>query len=446
MATVEATHIVRPAEATPDEIMYLNAGDQIKDILHTPTLYFYKHSAVLDAIDAVSRLKDSLGKALVPFYPLAGRLSWAAEGGGRVELHCRGQGVPIFEAHSDAAVEDFGDFRPTPAMLPFIPSVDYTAPIHEIPMLIVQLTRLRCGGVTVGLGFSHVVADGSSALHFVGEWAKIARGVGPAVPPYLDRKALEADTPPISEFDAAVLGPMPTLLGQEDDPDEQEKPVAVALLSLSKTLIEKLRGKANLGLDNASCRGYSRFEAVAAHIWRCTSKARGHAAEQPTGLFFVADFRKRLNPPLPENYFGNALFRVVVTEKSGSLLSNPISAASRKIREAVEKVTDDAVRGYMDYLKKLPDVGRFRSLDSEGRPKRGLLGNPNVVIISWAALPLLGTDFGWGKEMNVGPGPIGLDGKSYILPGDGGDGGLNVAIWLQEDHLDEFKKCFYDDI
>ncbi|KAL7097278.1 hypothetical protein ACP275_10G134500 [Erythranthe tilingii] len=452
MVTVKATHTVRTAEPTPEEIMYINSCDQIKDITHTPTIYFYKKSAALDSEnDAVSVLRDSLSKALFLFYPLAGRLNWAAEGGSRVELHCNGKGVPLFEAESDAAVDDFGDFTPTAAIQALIPSVDYTTPIDEIPLVIVQLTRFRCGGVSVGLGISHVMADGPSALHFVDEWTKFARGVGPAVPPFLDRRVLETppEKAPAVKFDPAVLRRPPTLVGEDDSSLEQrKKPIGVAFLTLTKLQIEKLRNKANLDFDyeNSGGRGYSRFEAVAAHIWRCTSKARGHVADQQTSLHFVADFRNKLQPPLPKNYFGNALIRVEATDTSGSLLSNPIGAASRKIREAVEKVTDDTVRAYLDYLKELPDVGRFRSLDNNGRPKGDFYGNPNLAIISWMSLPLYGADFGWGNEIHLGPGPMGFDGKTFIIPTREGDGSFNVAIWLQEEYMAAFKNFLYDGI
>ncbi|KAI3444046.1 hypothetical protein Pfo_000711 [Paulownia fortunei] len=412
MVTLKATDIVRPAEPTLNEVMYLNSCDQIKDITHTPTIYFYKHSTKLEAENVVSILKDSLSKALSLFYPLAGRLNWAAEGGSRVELHCNGKGVPIFEAESEAAVEDFGDFTPTTAIQALIPS----------------LTRFRCGGVSVGLGISHVMADGPSALHFVDEWTKFARGAGPVVPPFLDRKVLETEKPLNFKFDPSVLRPPPTLTGQEDSLEQRKKPISVAFLSLSKLQIEKLRNKANLDFDKEnSGRGYSRFEAVAAHIWRCTSKARGHIAEQQTSLHFVADFRNKMKPALPRNYFGNALIRVEASDNSGSLLSNSIGMASGRIREAVEKVTDDTVRAYLDYLKELPDVADF-------------YGNPNLAIISWTALPLYGADFGWGNEIHLGPGPMGFDGKTFIIPGREGDGSFNVAIWLQEEHMGAFKK------
>lgn len=451
MVNIRAAHVVPPAEPTPNEVMYLNACDQIKDITHTPTIYFYKHSAALEAVNIISRLKDSLSKALVLFYPLAGRLNWAEEGGSRVELHCNGKGVLIFEAESDAKVEDFGDFTPNAEIQALIPSMDYTTPIDQIPMVIVQLTRFKCGGVSIGMGISHVMADGPSALHFVNEWTKFARGeaAGPNVPPFLDRKILDTEKPLNLKFDPAVLRPPPTLIGQEDSMEQRKKPITVAFLNLSRLQIEKLRNRANMDFDaekNGSSRGYSRFEAVAAHIWRCTSKARGHIPEQQTSLHFPADFRNKMNPPLPRNYFGNALIRVEATNHSGNLLLNSLGMASRKIREAVGKVTEETVRAYLDFLKGLPDVGRFRSLDNNGRPKGDFYGNPNLAIISWTALPLYGADFGWGKEIHLGPGMMGFDGKTFIIPGQNGDGSFNVAIWLQEEHMPAFKKWFYDDI
>ncbi|KAK6136408.1 hypothetical protein DH2020_029829 [Rehmannia glutinosa] len=345
--------------------------------------------------------------------PAGRRLTWAAEGGSRVELHCNGKGVQIIEAESDAAVEDFGEFTPTPAVQDLILIVDYTIPIDEIPLISVQLTTFRCGGVSIGLGVCHVMADGPSALHFVDEWAKIGRGAEePMIPPFLDRK--------------------------------KKKPLTATTLNLNKSQINKLREKANL--DYPGGRGYSRFEAVAAHIWRCTSKARGHVAEQQTTLHFVADFRNKMKPPLPRNYFGNALIRVDATDNSGNLLSNSIGMAARKIREAVEKVTYDSVRAYLDFVKGLPDVGRFRSLDNNGRRKGGFFGNPNLAIISWTKLSLYSADFGWGKEIHMGPGMQSSDGKTYIIPSHDGDESFNIVIWLQEQHMGAFKKCFYDDI
>ncbi|KAH6832026.1 hypothetical protein C2S53_008066 [Perilla frutescens var. hirtella] len=133
-------------------------------------------------------------------------------------------------------------------------------------------------------------------------------------------------------------------------------------------------------------------------------------------------------------------------DKSGSLFSNTVGAAAKKIQEAVEKVSDEMVRAYLDYLKRLPEVGIFRSLDNNGRPKENFFGNPNLAIVSWTALPLYGMDFRWGKEIHMGPGSTWFNGKIFIIPSHDGDAAFNIAIWLEEEHMADFKKCFYNDI
>lgn len=57
-----------------------------------------------------------------------------------------------------------------------------------------------------------------------------------------------------------------------------------------------------------------------------------------------------------------------------------------------------------------------------------LYGNPNRRVVSWLTLPMYELDFGWGKELWMGPGPIDIDGDCIILPGRDGDGSVLVAF------------------
>ena len=53
---------------------------------------------------------------------------------------------------------------------------------------------------------------------------------------------------------------------------------------------------------------YSSYLILTAHIWHCMSKARGLPDDQITKLFITVDGRTRLDPPVPQNYFGNTMF------------------------------------------------------------------------------------------------------------------------------------------
>jgi shikimate O-hydroxycinnamoyltransferase len=184
---------------------------------HEPLIFMYKPNNNND--DSIlpfsyETMKTSLSRALVHYYPLAGRLRWAQ--GDRFELDCNAKGAILLEAYSESEMDDLGDFAPTEAIHDLVPKVDYTTPIEEWPLLFVQVTRFRCGGICVGIAISHTVVDGSSVASFISLWAKLARGVNlrPEEIPFEDRTLLQSRqplTPP--RFDHIEFSKPPLLIG-----------------------------------------------------------------------------------------------------------------------------------------------------------------------------------------------------------------------------------------
>ncbi|OVA06562.1 Transferase [Macleaya cordata] len=276
--SIKCSYTVKPAEPTPVCLgQWISELDLVQPLSHAPTVYFY--SSVPDSIDSpLETLKNSLSQSLVHFYPLAGRLHHIH--GGRLELDCNAMGAQIFEAYSESTIKDFGDFCPSPELRNLVPHVDYTTPIHELPLLLVQFTKFKCGVLSIGVAISHTMVDGLAALHFISCWAKIARGekLDDADRPFLDRTVLRMDDDDHDhnlrvahvEYDRP-----PLLIGRSDDKEERSKETTIALLKLTKEQLEKLKQKANVDLTENNGGGYSRYEALAAHMWRCACKARG---------------------------------------------------------------------------------------------------------------------------------------------------------------------------
>lgn len=440
--------MIKPTEPTWKGVLPLSEWDIVGTITHIPTIYFYQPSNEwLNQPQTITNtLKGSLSKALVPFYPLAGRLQWLE--GGRLQLICNSEGVKFIEAESQFKLQEFGDFTPSPLYNYLIPSVDYSLSINEIPPLLVQLTRFSCGAICLSLNISHAVVDGQSALHFISEWSRLARGEPIEIVPFLNRTLLKAGELPIgipclnhSEFNHP-----PLLLGQSDNIEERKKKTTIALLKLKKNQVEKLKDVANKGISSSNMKPYTRYESIAGHVWICASKARKHKNEQPTALGICIDARNRLQPPLPKGYFGNASLDVIATSNAGDLVTKPLSYATSKIREAIMKVTNEYVWSAIEYLKKQPDLKRFQDLHALGSDQGPFYGNPNIGIVSWLTLPMYGLDFGWGKEIYMGPGTHDFDGDSLILQSTSGDGSLIVALCLQVPHMEDFKEYFYRDI
>ncbi|XAR57415.1 hypothetical protein NMG60_11025549 [Bertholletia excelsa] len=437
--------MVKPAQQRPNEIMPLSDLDQSIALNHVFTVHFYPANSYLLQETAVQTLKDSLSKALVLFYPLAGRLQWINTR--RLELNCNSAGALFVEAKSEATISDFGDFSPNAAMKQLIPQVDYSQAIHELPVLVIQVTRLNCGGICLGWGTSHVLGDAKAAAHFMSEWARIARGESPENPPFFDRRILLPGDPlAVPLFDHTGLKPPPLLLGKSDNMEERQKETTVAMLGLSKEQVQNLKNKANEDPTNPNMgRAFTRYEAVAGHMWRCACKVRDHKSEQPTCLRIAVDFRNRVEPPLPKWYFGNGVIAVAPITTSGNLASKPLAYASKIIREAVEEITNEYVKSYLVTLSKEPDLSKFQHPYGVGSSSGVFRGNPNFHITSWIGIPLRGNDFGWGKEVYCGPMNLAYDGKSTILDNDE-DGSLVVGLRLQVAHMDAFKKLFYEDI
>jgi shikimate O-hydroxycinnamoyltransferase len=106
--------LVAPSDETPRRGLWLSPLDLVLATRgHTPLVHVYGASDVAGFFD-VARLKESMAKALVPFYPLAGRLG--ADSDGRVQIDCNAEGALFVVARSEHTVDDFSDPSPSPEL------------------------------------------------------------------------------------------------------------------------------------------------------------------------------------------------------------------------------------------------------------------------------------------------------------------------------------------
>ncbi|EOY26097.1 hypothetical protein QQP08_019128 [Theobroma cacao] len=429
IVNVKESTMVRPAEETPRQSLWNSNVDLVVPRFHTPSVYFYRPTGASNFFDP-QVMKEALSKALVPFYPMGGRLKRDEDG--RIEIDCNGEGVLLVEAETNSVIDDFGDFAPTLELRQLIPTVDYSGGIGTYPLLVLQVTYFKCGGASLGVGMQHHAADGFSGLHFINTWSDMARGLDLTIPPFIDRTLLRARDPPQPVFHHIEYQPPPAM----NTPPQSTGPesTAVSIFKLTREQLNALKAKSK---EDGNTVNYSSYEMLSGHVWRSVCKARGLAGDQGTKLYIATDGRARLRPPLPPGYFGNVIFTATPIAVAGDLLSKPTWYAAGTIHDALARMDDDYLRSALDYLELQPDLSAL---------VRGAhtFKCPNLGITSWARLPIHDADFGWGRPIFMGPGGIPYEGLSFVLPSPTNDGSLSVAISLQAEHMKLFEKLIYD--
>nr|BCY27076.1 hydroxycinnamoyl-CoA:quinate hydroxycinnamoyltransferase [Bambusa multiplex]BCY27077.1 hydroxycinnamoyl-CoA:quinate hydroxycinnamoyltransferase [Bambusa multiplex] len=415
--------LVAPSEETPRRGLWLSNLDLAVPKTHTPLVYYYPAPAQGgEDFFSPERLRAALARALVLFYPLAGRLG--VDAGGRLQIDCNGEGALFVVARADFAGEDlFVDYEPSPEVrrmfVPFAPSGE--PPCH---MAMFQVTFLKCGGVVLGTGIHHVTMDGIGAFHFIQTWTGLARGLDAAEacasPPFHDRTLLRARSPPRADFDHPVYSPA-YLNGRP-------RPFVTRVYSVSPKLLADLKSRCAPGV--------STYCAVTAHLWRCMCVARGLAPGSDTRLRVPANVRHRLRPPLPRHLFGNAIVRELVTVKVGDVLAQPLGFVAETIKKAVDHVDDAFVRSVIDYLEVESEKG---SQAARGQ----LMPESDLWVVSWLGMPMYDADFGWGAPRFVAPAQMFGSGTAYVTQRADRDSGIAVLFALEPEYLHCFEKVFY---
>ncbi|XP_061989052.1 omega-hydroxypalmitate O-feruloyl transferase-like [Rosa rugosa] len=385
--------LVSPAEETDKGLYFLSNLDQ-NIAVTVRTIYCFK-SDEKNHSKAGEVIKNALKKVLVHYYPLAGRLSISSEG--KLIVDCTGEGAVFVEAEADCTIEDIGDItKPDPKTLgKLVYDIPGAKNILEVPPLVAQVTKFKCGGFSLGLCMNHCMFDGIGAMEFVNSWGQTARGLPLTVAPFIDRNILKARNPPKiehlhQEFSEIIDGNS-SLNSSEVDEDK----MLYRSFCFDTEKLEKLKTKAR---EDGALDKCSTFEALSAFVWKARTRALRLLPEQQIKLLFAVDGRHKFNPPLPNGYFGNGIVLTNAICEAGDLLEKPLSHAVGLVQDAIKMVTDSYMRSAIDYFEA-----------TRARPSL----SSTLLITTWSRLSFYTTDFGWGEPILSGP--VALPEKEVIL-------------------------------
>ncbi|KAL9245342.1 hypothetical protein vseg_019005 [Gypsophila vaccaria] len=447
MIIIKQSNMVKPNEETPLKTLYLSKLDMVVRAPKTHTNIFYIYdrppSSKSPPYFNAEIFKNALSKILVPFYPLAGRLQMN-QGQNRYEINCNAKGALFVEAETNLTLKDLNDFKPSAALRELmIPECDYTGDLSSIPLLMVQITWFKCGGLGLGFAPHHHIADGAAHIDFFAKLLRSIAGSDLLVPPVFDRvHVAPRETGRIKFLHLHEFEPIvPSFPSNGFISGDRNYETTQSLLKLTKQQVQVLKQvtlSQGMKYTKNNNQRITTYAILASHIWRSSCSARGISYDQEVKLYIPVDGRSRLKDHvIPEGYFGNVLFFSICSAKAGDIVNKPIWYTAGKIQESIGKMSHEYLRSSIDYLElkqDLPDplMGAHKTL------------YPNLLINSWVKLPFYEADFGWGPPKVVGNCEVKLEGLSFLMDDYGDDENLTLAINLFSAHMPMFKSHFYN--
>lgn len=322
--------------------------------------------------DPVETIKKALSQALMHYPPMAGRTG--DDGEGELHIACTGEGVSFVGASASCALDDEATRS---ALLLSDLAVGYPAEYCRLsdPFLLMQVTEFSRGGFIVGVTWNHVMADAAGMAQFLRAVGELARGMpAPAVAPV--RSEIDGSVPRLPPLMVAAVRSQMRMETEE-------------LASLDVTIPSSL-----IGRIKEECAGdCTVFEAVAAVLWRCRTRAVISDADTDDPVAFAFPSNVRGLVGAKEGYYGNCVAMLQVQASSAAVASGDMKDLVKLIKLAKEKVSDIFVNAGDE-----TSVAASRDEQQRAHPRSRY---NTLSVTSWRNLGFEAVDFGPGRPARV---------------------------------------------
>ncbi|KAJ6416143.1 hypothetical protein OIU84_004862 [Salix udensis] len=417
--------LIPPSEPTPHELKPLSdIDDQRGTRSHFPFIMFYHGNPSMKGKDPAVAIKEALGKALVFYYPLAGRVIEGPRG--KLLVDCTGEGILFVEADADVTVDQLGDSIQPPCSYieEFLHDVPGSSGVLGCPLLLIQVTRLVCGGFIFAIRLNHTVSDTPGMTKFLNTVGEMAVGAStPSQLPVWEREILNARNPPRvtcvhHEYDQLTHTETSiTML------DRDQKNMIHRSFFFGPGEIKSIRKQIPPHLQKCS-----NLEVLTSFLWRCRTIALHLDPDEVVRLSCTVNLRGKQTLKLPVGYYGNAFALPTAISEAGILCQSPLGYALELVRRLKTQMNEE-------YLKSVADL-----MVLNGRPHYTTVWN--FLIGDVTRVGLGDIDFGWGKPVYGGPAGA-LPCSSYFIGGfknSSGEEGVLVPVLLPLPIMNRFQQ------
>ncbi|MBA0722552.1 hypothetical protein Golax_003215 [Gossypium laxum] len=450
----DASYVSPPPGSVPTASLPLTCFDRVFfcfPLTWMRSLFFYefKHPTSYFMQTILPNLKTSLSLTLQHFFPFAANLVYPPPPQVPYIAYTQGDSVSFVVKVSTAdfnhLVGDHArDNQELPALVPKRPSSNETNGCKQEPVMAIQVTVFPNVGFSIGVGFSHVVADGRSFGHFMKSWASIHRCEGDlaCLDNYLPCFNRDLINDPVElaslftkgaerAFQSAIS---PSILFNNFRVTYKIKDSQVELLKdRVKTKCMEVNGSEPIRI--------STFAVTCAYMWVCLLKLQQSGTHQHLSstdsdalsyFHFAAECRDHLK--LPQTYFGNCIIlRLASAKKSEVLGENGILVAATAIGREIMEFQKQPFKDAQESLLKIIEIFKMEE--------------DLVRVGSSPKFESYKTDFGWGRPRNI---------ENPILPSFGTcsmfviaenreeeEGGVEFALAFASHDLDIFNTIFH---
>ncbi|KAL4809985.1 hypothetical protein BDV18DRAFT_51401 [Aspergillus unguis] len=350
--------------------------------------------------------------------------------------------------------------------------------------VLIQITRFRCGGASIGVKIAHPLADAQTLSVFMHWWSYehslLRNDQGGTISTVRTPSRYSNDKPLFAPqvLDSCAVGninascPEESILSRSrslpssrydwfwpsDDKDgdpDQNLPVGLTRSMITSPGEPMPKQDWDTGIaithvkfhfsaaqtqkiwEAAGSTG-SRHDALVAHVWSAVNRARGLSADsQDVSLYYSLGLRKRLG--LSSSFLGSPILLTTVRMPGHDASISTTKSIADKIRANISLYTEDALKA------------RLHDLCFEVAPQRfweAYLGYRHMIFTSWAHLNLYDVDLGFGGARYVEPVMPVLDGLFCLMegPSRSGEGkrhwcddGLDVAVSIASEAVARLK-------
>ncbi|XP_044506966.1 malonyl-CoA:anthocyanidin 5-O-glucoside-6''-O-malonyltransferase-like [Mangifera indica] len=394
--------------------------------------------------EILPKLKHSLSLTLLHYHPLAGKLTWHPHADVPIISYSPNDAVSLLVAESNLDFNRLSgdDIRESPESRHLIPEL--LSSDESASTMALQITLFPNQGFCIGMSMHHAVVDGVAAIAFKKAWAYLCRQLGnqhpsllPELTPFSDRTVVKDPTGLCKKCLKNWLD-----FKVSDDSELNQRSLKIledlvviqnsvrATFKLSGEDIKKLKEKILFKLQQKKPTKHfhlSTFVVTYAYILVCLVKSKSVEGNKKFSLLFLVDYRNRLVPPLPANYFGNCvLTRFATLEASIFMDEDGVAIISEKISNMIREIDEKGIHEAVE--ENLESWGNM-----EGEEIFSIAGSNRTKFYE--------IDYGWGKPKKIEI--ISIDRTGAISMTESGDGnGVEIGTVLSRNEMEIFKSVF----